>query len=140
MTKRSISLAIRSHQQPGRVLLVQRPDDDDDLPGAWGLPAASLAGDESWEDAARRAGREKLGVDLRIERLLREGELERTAYTLQMRLFEATLAAGEPHVPQAVTGVTQYQAWKWGTAAELRPAAEAGSLCSRLFLASGGKP
>ena len=36
--KRSVSLVI---EDGGRVLLVRRPDDDDDLPGVWGLPAAS---------------------------------------------------------------------------------------------------
>ena len=52
-------------ESPEGLLLVRRPDDDDDLPGVWGLPAASLAEGESEEDAVRRAGREKLGVEVR---------------------------------------------------------------------------
>ena len=51
--KRSVSLVIEG---PDGLLLVRRPDDDESLPGVWGLPAASLAQGESEEDAVRRAG------------------------------------------------------------------------------------
>lgn len=132
--RRSVSVAVRSADAPGRVLLVQRPSDDEDLPDAWGLPAASLLPGESWEDAVRRAGRGKLGVELEVGAVLNRGTTEREGYTLEMRLYEATLAGGEPRVPQDDPSVTQYQDWRWGEAAELRPAAERGSLCSRLFL------
>ena len=40
------------------VVVVLRPPDDDELPNVWGLPAASLRANESWEDVVRRAGRE----------------------------------------------------------------------------------
>ena len=53
---------------PEGLLLVRRPDDDENLPGVWGLPAVSLAAGESEEDAVRRAGRDKLGVELRARR------------------------------------------------------------------------
>jgi 8-oxo-dGTP diphosphatase len=134
MTKRSVSLAIHDAARPGLVLLVQRPDDDEDLPGVWGLPAASLADSEAWSDAAQRAGRDKLGVELRILRELRHGSLQRSRYTLEMKLLEARIEAGEPVVPQSMAGVTQYQAWRWGPPEELRFAAERGSLCSALYL------
>ena len=42
--KRSISLVIEGS---GGILLVRRPDDDESLPGVWGLPAASLRAGES---------------------------------------------------------------------------------------------
>lgn len=129
--KRSVSLAIMLGEQ---LLVVQRPADDEDLPNAWGLPAASLRGSESWHDAARRAGREKLGIELDIERELNRGSLARNRYTLEMRLFLARVTAGLPSTPQADATVTQYQAWKWGTADDVRPAAECGSLCSQLYL------
>jgi ADP-ribose pyrophosphatase YjhB (NUDIX family) len=136
--KQSVSLAV--HDDSGRVLLVQRPRDDEDLPLAWGLPAASLAVGEEWEDAVRRAARDKLGVDVEPGRALGAGSLERSGYRLEMRLYEATLQAGaEPTVPQPVEGVTQYAAWRWGEARELAPAAEAGSLCSRLYLDGPGR-
>jgi isopentenyldiphosphate isomerase len=132
--KRSVSLAL--FDEFGRVLAVQRPEDDEDLPNAWGLPASSLRAGESWDDAIRRTGRDKLGVDLKPIRELNRGTLERASYTLDMRLYEAEVVRGTVTVPQVVVGVTQYQNWRWGTAEVLRPAAERGSLCCRLFLDS----
>ena len=134
--RRSVSLAIRRGEEPGAVLVVQRPPDDPDLPDQWGLPAASLAPGESWQDAARRAARDKLGVEVEIGDELRRGSTPRTRYTLEMRLFEARIVAGTPAVPQPVPGVTQYRAWRWGSADDLRPAAGQGSLCCRLYLES----
>lgn len=136
--KRSVSLAI--HDQDGRVLLVQRPTDDEDLPLAWGLPAASLREGESWADAARRAAGDKLGVEVDPGRVLREGRRERSEYRLEMRLYEARITRGEPAVPQLDAAVTQYVDWRWGKGMDLIPAARAGSLCSRLYLetAAGG--
>jgi 8-oxo-dGTP diphosphatase len=136
--KRSVSLAI--HDDGGRVLLVQRPPDDEDLPLAWGLPAASLQGDESWEDAVRRAARDKLGLDVRIGDVLAAGHLDRPAYRLEMRLYEATITSGEPVVAQATPRVTRYVDWQWGTATALTPAALQGSLCSRLYLGWSDTP
>ena len=130
--KRSVSVAIRGPHE-GEVLIVQRPGDDEDLPNAWGLPAASLHDGESWEDAVRRAGQEKLGVELAPGRELRRGQAQRAAYTLEMRLYEATMI-GTPNVPQRTAGVTQYQRWCWGSAPDLEPAAARGSLCCRLYL------
>lgn len=129
--KRSVSVAIAAGD---RVLIVQRPHDDEDLPNAWGLPAASLRAGENWVAAVKRAGREKLGVELEVGKELQRGSLERKDYTLEMRLYEARLAAHEPVVPQPDTTVTQYQSWRWGTARDLEPAAEKGSLCCRLYL------
>lgn len=135
--KRSIAVLVRSG--PDRVLVVRRPPDDEDLPDAWGLPAGSLHAGESWEDAVRRAGRDKLGVRLRPAGLLREGELEREAYRLRMRLYGATIEEGEPAVPQPAEGVTQYAAWAWAPPTRLEAAAAGGSLCSRLALAWWGR-
>jgi len=143
--KRSVAVVIpetaprRGEAPGGPVLVVRRPPDDEDLPGAWGLPAGSLHPDESWEEAVRRAGREKLGVELRPGALVREGELEREAYLLRMRLYAAEIEEGEPSVPQPGPGVTQYTAWAWAPVARLEPAARAGALCSRLFLAWAGR-
>jgi 8-oxo-dGTP diphosphatase len=131
--KRSVSLAIMKGEQ---VLIVQRPADDDDLPNAWGLPAATLMPGESWQDAVLRAGRDKLGVELEPGRELNRGSIERAGYTLEMRLYEARIFSGSPVVLQQEPDITQYQNWHWGRAEDLQPAAEAGSLCSRLFLAS----
>lgn len=131
--KRSVSVLVWS-AGGGRLLAVRRPPNDEDLPGVWGLPAASLRSGEDWADAAERVGPEKLGVDLSLGAVLREGRAERPTRRLRMRLFEAEIAAGSPHVPQDVEGVTQYVDWAWAPPGRLREAARAGSLCSRLCL------
>jgi 8-oxo-dGTP diphosphatase len=134
MIRRSISFVIRHSESPGLVLAVRRPPDDDDLPDAWGLPAGSLRDDETWQDAVRRAGRDKLGVELEVGDVLQEGTLERSGYTLHMRLYEARIVAGQPAAPQKIEGVTQYTALDWLPRERFVPAAEAGSLCCRLYL------
>ena len=142
--KRSVAVMIRHHARPDWVLLVQRPDDDDDLPGVWGLPAASLLGGETALEAALRAGREKLGVMLDVLDVLNEGAHLREAYRLEMQLLHARIISGAPRVDAtleergadgaAVPGTTRYQAWRWGVITELQEAADLGSLCSRLAL------
>ena len=129
--KKSVSFVVRNG---GSVLIVQRPADDEDLPNAWGLPAASLRPGESWQAAVVRAGREKLGVELKVGKELRSGSLERKQYRLAMKLFETEIVSGTPVVPQTNANVTQYRDWKWGSAEDLLPAAAQGSLCCRLFL------
>ena len=92
----------------------------------WGLPAVSLAGEESEEDAVRRAGREKLGVELRP---LRRSDDEAT-----MTDWAAEIAAGEPAVPQPGPN-TQYAELRWGEPAELVPGGARG-----LALLAGAAP
>ena len=114
---------------PAGLLLVRRPDDDEDLPGVWGLPAVSLTPGESEDDAVRRAGRDKLGVELEpLERVGRDGT---------MTDWQARIRAGEPKVPQPGPH-TQYTDLRWGGAAELVPAAREGSLCCRVLLRARG--
>ena len=134
--KHSVALVIRDAAGPQRILLVQRPEDDDDLPGVWGLPATSLLDGETWRDAAARAGCEKLGVGLDIQDVVNSGSRERPGYTLSMRLVEARSDDGVPDTAAAPgrPGSTRYQDWRWGERDEVRPAAERGSLCSRLLL------
>jgi ADP-ribose pyrophosphatase YjhB (NUDIX family) len=116
-------------EDPRGLLLVRRPDDDEDLPGVWGLPAVSLAPGESDEDGVRRAGRDKLGLEL--EPLARVGSEE------TMTDWQARIRAGEPAVPQPGRH-TQYTDLRWGEPAELVPAARAGSLCCRALLRARG--
>ena len=132
--KHSVSLVIEG---PAGLLLVRRPEGDESLPGAWGLPAATLRPGEGEEDAVRRAGRDKLGVEVRPLRVLGEGSAERPAYRILMRNWEVEIAAGEPVVPQPGEG-TQYESLRWGHAAELVPAARRGSLCARVLLGERG--
>lgn len=154
--KRSVAVAIfpPEGREPPRVLAVLRPPDDE-LPDVWGLPAASLREEESWEEAVRRTGREKLYVDLRVGRELERGEADRPAYTLRMRLYAGEIEAGQPDVGPAVepaveadvegdkgglgAGTTRYVDWAWAPPERLREASERGSLCSRLLLRHLGR-
>jgi ADP-ribose pyrophosphatase YjhB (NUDIX family) len=132
--KHSVSLVIEG---PRGVLLVRRPEHDESLPGEWGLPAATLRPGEDEQEALRRAGREKLGVEVRPLRALGEAEDERSGYRIFMRDWAVEIAAGEPAVPQPNEG-TQYERWRWGAPAELVPAARHGSLCARVLLRERG--
>jgi ADP-ribose pyrophosphatase YjhB (NUDIX family) len=132
--KRSVSLVIEG---PGGVLLVRRPDDDDSLPGLWGLPAASLAEGESERDALVRVGSDKLGVEVEPLEPVGEDEADRGDHRIAMRDWSARIVAGQPAVPQSAAG-TQYVEWRWADPAELAPAARAGSVCARVLLRALG--
>ena len=136
--KQSVSVVIRDTENSEQVLTVLRPANDEDLPNVWGLPAGTLRPGESWPDAVRRVGLEKLGVQLRVGAELEQGSIERRNYRLEMRLFEAEIEKGHPFVPQPDVEHTQYAKWKWGTGDDLQPAAQRGSLCCKLFLKSAG--
>ena len=130
----AVAAAIRRAE--GLVLAVRRPDEpDEELPGLWGLPAATLGDGETPEDGIRRLGREKLGVALTPLRALAEGEQSRGGYTLHMTVYDA-LMSGEPRLPERTPGVTRtlYEALDWLPAASFREAAQQGSLCCELFL------
>ena len=116
-------------ESPEGVLLVRRPEDDERLPGEWGLPAVTLAAGESEEDGVRRAGRDKLGVELR--------PLRSIGADATMTDWEAELVDGEPAVPQPGAH-TQYAELRWAEPSELVPAARRGSLCSRVLLRARG--
>lgn len=132
--KRSVSLVIERDE---RVLLVRRPDGDESLPGEWGLPAATLRPGEDEEEAVRRAGRDKLGVEVRPLRAIGKADGERPAYRIRMRDWSVQITAGEPAVPQPGEG-TQYDRCRWGDPSELAPAARRGSLCARVLLRERG--
>jgi ADP-ribose pyrophosphatase YjhB (NUDIX family) len=118
--KRSVAVLIRNQN---RVLSTRRADDDEELPGVWGLPAGSYGGSESLEELVVRIGREKLGVSLIPIRKLAEGIQPRKRYRLEMELWEAGMV-GEP----------QHPAWRWADAETLQPGKLQGSLCCALAL------
>ena len=143
--KDSIALAVWNGAEPGRLLLVRRPEDDAELPGLWGLPAATRRKGETAAATVRRIGRQKLGVRLEPGPLLAEGQQERPAYLLRMQLRAAQIFGGQPDTAAANSdaaamdaaesaAVTCYTAWRWGRPAELRYAAAQGSLCCQLLL------
>ena len=105
------------------ILAIRRPDNDDELPGIWGLPAGTCRNQESVQDVIVRIGREKLGVTLVPRRPLASGTQERHGYVLNMDLWEA-LMTGTPH----------YREWQWASVELLRPGSGAGSLCCELAI------
>lgn len=132
--RRAVAFAVHRGGDRESVLVVRRPEDDEELPGHRGLPAASLRENESWEDAVLRTGPEKLGVELAAGPQMNEGRAEREEHVLHMRLYDARIMKGKPEVPQGAAGVTQYAGWEWAPPEDLREAADAGSLCSALYL------
>jgi hypothetical protein len=76
-----------------------------------------------------RAGREKLGVEVRAG--------EPVGTDGPMTDFRAEVVTGEPAVQQSGPN-TQYAELRWGEVADLVPAARQGSLCSRVLLRARG--
>jgi len=114
-----------------KVLSVRRPDDDDELPGVWGLPAGTLRPSETIKELIGRIGRDKLGVDLTLVRKVASGRQMRRLYLLQMELWEASMA-GSPFSLR----LRGHRNWRWATIDSLRRGAEAGSLCCSLAIQS----
>ena len=136
-TKRSVALAVVKENDRSKVLLVRRPEDDEEFPGMWGLPAASHGFDETCEDVVRPIGVQKLGVEVTIGDRMASGRQERGGYVLTMCLYNASLDGAVPVLPLAeigTRGVTQYTGWRWGEQWELEDSARRGSLCSQLLL------
>jgi 8-oxo-dGTP diphosphatase len=120
-----------------RVLLVRRPEEPgEDFAGMWGLPAATLGEGESVEAAVERMGRQKLGIGLTPGGELHRGLQLRGDSTLEMVLVEAEARDWPPALRPASAGSasTHYTDWTWGDTEMLRPTAELGSLCARLYL------
>ena len=132
------TVLIRCRDAPGKALVIRRPTTpDEELPGLWGLPAASRRAGETMEEAAHRIGPQKLGAAIRLVRPLASGRLPRQGYELHMTLYEAEMDAAEPLLtPRDAQepGITYYTDWRWAEPSELKESARRGSLCSRLLL------
>lgn len=131
--KRSVAYVIYNNDRK-KFLIVQRPYDDESLPGIWGLPAGSLKENETFEEAVLRSGKEKLGIEVKIIRFIGEDQIEREKFILHMKEYEVDITNGVPEVPQKVPRITQYIKFKWGTKKDITKAALKGSLCSRIYL------
>ena len=118
--KRSVAVLVRNGDT---ILSTRRPDDDDELPGVWGLPAGSYRGLETLEELIRRLGHDKLGVSLKPKHKLGAGIQTRERYILEMDLWEAEMF-----------GVPDHPSWQWATAEILETGKLQGSLCCRLAL------
>jgi hypothetical protein len=134
-TRCTVAAVIRRTTDDPVFLAVRRPDDDESLPGAWGLPAVTLAPGELPEAALRRLGREKLGALLEPTRFIGIAAADRGVYELILMDIEAVFAGPEPNCRAANTDATRYVAQQWTSDLELlRPAASSGSLCCQILL------
>ncbi len=118
--KHSVAVVIRNGD---KVLSTRRVDNDDELPGIWGLPAGTLRSEETIEDLIVRIGRDKLRVELTPLRRLESGRQMRPQYLLEMELWEASMK-GTPNHPE----------WRWASVDSLQAGTAAGSLCCELAL------
>src|SRR6266851_4456845 len=82
----------------GRFSAVKRSDDDESLPGVWGLPGGSLRDEETADQTVIRAGRDKLGVEVKPVKYVGDDTQERDEYNLHLRECEVELVSGEPQV------------------------------------------
>jgi ADP-ribose pyrophosphatase YjhB (NUDIX family) len=135
-----VAIVLTRADRPGEFLVVKRPDDDPDLRGSWGLPAATLTPDELPERAALRVCREKLNCEGVPKRFLGLMYQKRNSYDIFLMDIEVELAAGtEPDVHEAKTTHTAYVAQKWTTdPMDLMESARHGSCCSSIFLNDRG--
>ena len=118
--KHSVAVVISKDDS---ILAIRRPDDDDELPGIWGLPAGTCRSQETVQDVIVRIGREKLGLELKPERQLASGSQDRPGYLLYMELWEVSM-----------TGTPSHPNWRWVPVGFLCAGAAAGSLCCQLAL------
>lgn len=120
-------------------LCVKRADDDDSLPGVWGLPAASLREGEAQEDAVIRAAQDKLGVKVEIAQYTGDDSQDRGSYVLHLCEYEVKIFEGKPSTLNSDPTASSYAAVQWSSNPEiLREAADKGSSCSRIFLRNLG--
>ena len=135
----AIFYVIKNPKDSSEILIIKRPEDDTDLPNIWGIPAGSVKEGETYEESIVRNGRNKLGVELKVGKLIGRGNLDRGGYILHGEEYEAEIISGVLKVPQENGEGTQYQDWKWGTYEDLREAASKHSLCSNLYLKNVGE-
>ena|SRR5438067_9246289 len=124
-TKHSVAVLIAQGDQ---ILAIRRSDNDDELPGIWGLPAGTCREGETVEEVIARIGYDKLHVRLTPIRKLLSGKQDRPAYRLEMELWEASME-----------GTPDYPEWTWTSPDLLGPGAAAGSLCCELAIKSKGR-
>lgn len=139
-TQYAISIVLRSGHRPGQFLIVKRPNDDQDLPGSWGLPTTTLQPQEAPEACARRVCREKLGCTGEPLRFMGAMHQSRPGYNLVLMEIEMILIGTRlPQVSQATSKTTLYTKQKWVDQPEaLWPSARNGSCCSAIFLTDQG--
>ena len=131
-----VAVILKNKQNSHEFLVVKRPDDDPDLGGHWGFPAATMKDGELPEQAAKRICKEKLNCDAEATRFLGIMFQKRNSYDIFLMDVEMIIAdKQQPNVRSANTENTAYVDQKWSIDPEdLRASANGGSCCSSIFL------
>jgi 8-oxo-dGTP pyrophosphatase MutT (NUDIX family) len=135
-----VAVVLTDPKRPDQYLTVKRPDDDPDLAGSVGLPAASMQPGELPEQAAARVCREKLACEATPTRFLGVMFQKRNSYDIFLMDIEMSLSDGsEPDVLKARTEHTAYTEQNWSDdPMDMMPSARHGSCCSSIFLTDRG--
>lgn len=136
VTEESVAIVLKN--EDGNVLVVKRASDDS-FGGLWGLPAATLRDNETEEATAKRAARDKLGVEIEVMSTIGDMTVESddqrrhlTEYLVQITNGEVKLATRDP-------SVSRYSEFKYtADPSILIPAAQHGSICSMIYLKDKG--
>ncbi len=131
-----VAVVLKNSKNPDEFLIVKRPDDDPDLGGHWGFPAAIMKPGELPEEAAKRVCKEKLNCDAEAAHFLGLMFQKRNSYDIFLMDVDMLIAEGQrPNVHVASTEHTAYVDQKWSTdPMDLMPSAKGGSCCSSIFL------
>jgi ADP-ribose pyrophosphatase YjhB (NUDIX family) len=133
------SVAFYALDPKGAFLCVKRSDDDDSLPGVWGLPGASLREGETQENAVLRGARDKLGIKVKVERFVGDDTQDKGPYILHLCEYQVSILEGKPSTLNSDSATSSYEAVQWSSNPEvLLEAAKKGSSCSRIFLRNRG--
>ena len=134
-----VAVVLKNKDNPDEFLVVKRPDDDPDLGGAWGFPAATMQPGELPEEAARRICKEKLNCEAEPSRFLGIMFQKRNSYDIFLMDVDMMLTKGQPDVHGARTEHTAYVDQKWSADPnDLMSSAKHGSCCSSIFLTDRG--
>ncbi len=94
----------------GRYLITQRRPTAV-LPLLWEFPGGKVEGDETDTEALQREVKHRLGVEVRVGQLISFVSHPYERYTVDLYLYECTLAVGEP-------AALAVNAFKWVTSHE----------------------
>ena len=131
-----VAVVLKKRINGDEFLVVKRPDDDPDLGGHWGFPAATMRPGELPEQAAKRICKEKLACEGEVTRFLGIMFQKRNNYDIFLMDVDMVVTKGqEPNVRAATTENTAYVDQKWSTdPMDLMASAKGGSCCSSIFL------
>jgi len=136
--KYAVFYAIINEKDKDKIIAIKRPEDDEDLPNIWGLPAGSVRGGESFEQACLRQAKNKLGIDIKILKFIGRGNIDRGDYILHGEEYLVKFISGDINLNQKDVEGTKYVDWKWALPEDFREASSKGSLCSSIYLDSLG--